>query len=263
MNVDKKDEFIDLKVYDYIKNFRKNNAIIYKLLYELIDILRECETQIEKLGTEKNNVYLLAMFMQLNKFFQSSILMFEHGLKDVGESLIRTCLELSIKIIELIKNQDFIEDYELESYFEMRNTTKIMLDKQIYDLVSKETLEKCLEFCNRKIGGKKRPNVKINNLIEKNGLYREYVLYRLHCNYTHQSIDQMNNIISSNKFKVTINGNFQLDKFNDSIAMLISVIMIVLPVLIEDYIKNEELKDIYNVFNKKIENIFLSNKNDL
>ena len=79
------------------------------------------------------------MFMQLNKFFRSEILMFEHGLKDVGESLIRTCLELAIKIIELIKNKDFIEDYELESFFEMRTTTKIMLDKQICDLVSKQT----------------------------------------------------------------------------------------------------------------------------
>lgn len=251
MNVGKKDEFIDLKVYDYIKDFRKKNKIIYNLLYELIDILRRCEAQIEKIGTKKNNVYLLAMLMQLNKFFQSAILMFEHGLKDVGESLIRTCLELAIKIIELIKNKDFIEDYELESFFEMRTTTKIMLDKQIYDLVSKQTLEKCLELCNRKIGDKKRPKIKINHLIEKNGLYREYVLYRLHCNYTHQSIDQMNNIISSNKFKVTIDGNFQLDKFNDSIAMLISVLMIVLPVLIEEYIKNEELKVDYNVFNKK------------
>lgn len=263
MNVGKKDEFIDLKVYDYIKDFRKKNKIIYNLLYELIDILRRCEAQIEKIGTKKNNVYLLAMLMQLNKFFQSAILMFEHGLKDVGESLIRTCLELVIKIIELIKNQDFIKDYELESFFEMRTTTKIMLDKQIYDLVSKETLEKCLDFCNGKIGDKKRPNIKINNLIEKNGLYREYVLYRLHCNYTHQSIDQMNNIISSDKITVTIDGNLQLDKFNDSIAMLISVLIIVLPILIEDYIKNEELKIDYNVFNKKIENIFLYKKINL
>ena len=41
--MDKKDEFIDLKVYEHIKDFRKNNIIIYKLLYELIGILRKCE----------------------------------------------------------------------------------------------------------------------------------------------------------------------------------------------------------------------------
>lgn len=255
MNREGKDEFIDLKVYDYIKDFREDNYIIYDLLYELINILRRCEAQIEKRGTEKNNIYLLAMLMQLNKFFQSAILMFEHGMKDVGDSLIRTCLELTIKIIELIKNEDFIRDYELESFYEMRTTTKIMLDNYIYDLVSKETLVNCLEFCNKKIKNKKRPNIKIRDLIEKNEMYREYVLYRLHCNYTHQSIDQMNNIISSDDISVTIDGNFQLDKFNDSIAMLISVLMIVLPILIEEYIKNEELKECYNFFETKVESV--------
>ena len=93
--------------------------------------------------------------------------MFEHGLKDVGDSLIRTCLELTIKIIELIQNKDFIKHYELESFFEMRTTTKIMLDNKIYDLITKETLDKCLEFCDKRIGNNNRPNIKINNLIKK------------------------------------------------------------------------------------------------
>lgn len=255
MEIERKDEFIDLKVYDYIKDFRKNNYIIYDLLYESIGILRGCEAQIEKRGIEKNNVYLLAMFMQLNKFFQSAILMFEHGLKDVGDSLIRTCLELVIKIIELIKNKDFIREYELESFFEMRTTTKIMLDNEIYDLVPKEALDKCLEFCDKRINNSKRPNIKINNLIKKNGMYREYVLYRLHCNYTHQSIDQMNNIISIDDISVTIDGNFQIDKFNDSIAMLISVLMIVLPILIDEYINDKELKERYNNFETRAKNV--------
>lgn len=263
MNEDKKNEFIDLEVNDSIKKFRKSNSKLYKLLYELIDILRECEVYINKLGTEKNNVYLLAMFMQLNKFFQGSILMFERGLKDIGNSLIRTCFELSIKIIELIKNQDFIEEYELESYFEIKTTIKIMLDKQMYDFVPEKDLEKCLKLCDIRINNKKRPNVKIIDLIKKNGLYEEYVLYRLYCNYTHQSIDQIKSIIHSNEFKVTIDGDFKLDEFNDSISMLFSVVIIVLPVLIEDYIKNEELREIYNTFNKKIENILHLNKNNL
>ena len=96
-----------------------------------------------------------------------------------------------------------------------------------------------------------------NNLIKKNGLYREYVHYRLYCNYTHQSIDQMNNIISSDDISITIDGNFRIDKFNDSIAMLISILMVALPVLIDEYIKDEELKKLYNDFEVKVESILL------
>ena len=88
-------------------------------------------------------------------------------------------------------------------------------------------------------------------------MYREYVLYRLHCNYTHQSIDQMKNLIVCDDISVTVDGNFQLDKFNDSIAMLISVFMIVLPVLLDEYIHDEKIKDMYNSFEKKVEKIFI------
>lgn len=252
----KNDEYLDLKIYDCIKDFRREKSVVYELIYELIEILRGCEEDIQSQGPNKKNVCLLAMMMQLNKFYQSAVLMFEHGLKDVGDSLIRTCIELSIKIVELIKNDNFISDYELESFFEMRTTTKIMIDHRIDDLVNEETLNKCLELCNSKTDGKKRPKIKIKDLIEKDEMYREYVLYRLHCNYTHQSIDQMKSLIVCDDISVTVDGNFQLDKFNDSIAMLISVLMIALPVLLDEYIHDEKIKECYRVFEKKFEGLF-------
>lgn len=125
------DEFIDLKIYDYIKDFRKDKTEIYELLYKSVSILRSCEEKIQIKGPSTNNVYLLSMLMQFNKFYQGTILMFEHGMKDIGDSLIRTCLELSIKIVELIRNKNFVEEYELNSYFEMKTTIKVLIENEL------------------------------------------------------------------------------------------------------------------------------------
>lgn len=110
---------------------------------------------------------------------------------------------------------------------------------------------------NKKIKGKTKPKIKIIDLVRKNDMYREYVIYRLYCNYTHQSIEQMDNIISDDGFEVTIDGNFNIEKFDNSIAMLGSIYMVVVPILIEEYICDVKLEKEYKNFEVKFENFFI------
>ena len=252
-----KDEFIDLIVNDCVKDFRKKYSKEYESIAGFIKIFRMCEHELEKTRTSKQDLYLLSSLTQLNELFQSAVILLERGLKDSAYIILRSILELNFKIIEVARNEEFIDILSLKQQYENRKCLNDIKENKLFDIIPEKEVLDYIEKCNQGIKGEKEPKFTVRELAEKTGFNKAYVLYRLQCDYTHQT-----NFIIENKIKITendfvIDGNFKLDDFKMSIAWLISITSIIFPIILDEYIKNKELKIKFKNFMKQFEINFI------
>ena len=252
----KNDEFIDLIVNDCMVDFRQQYNKEYETINEVISIFRLCEDRLEKMGLSQQNVYILASIMQLNKLYQSSIIILERGLKEPAYGIIRTILDLTFKIIEVIRNEEFIDLLSLHQQYETKKCLEDIKNNKLFDMVSEDEVIKLIEKCNEEIKGEKKPKIKAYDLAKKNGFDKAYILYRLQCDYTHQSNSVIESTIKVTENGYYIDGNFQIEDFKMSIALLISITVIIFPILNEEYIKEKDLNVKYNIFIKNFEENF-------
>ena len=79
----------------------------YKTEYEIADEIGKLLYYVAEncciKGTEQRNVYVTASIIQIYKYYQSSIILLERGLNESAFSLVRSMIELSFKIIEVIR----------------------------------------------------------------------------------------------------------------------------------------------------------------
>ncbi len=113
-----------------------------------------------------------------------------------------------------------------------------------------------MEKVSKEINGNLKPNIRIDKLAKKNKLDKEYILYRLQCNYTHHSNSIIEGIIKSTEEGFFVDCNFQLENFKESVAWLISITLIFLQIFIKEYTKNSKLEETYNKFIIDLENTF-------
>ena len=248
-----KDEFIDLIVNDCVKDFRGKYLKEYTLINKFVKLFRMCEYEIKMNGSTTQDLYLLSAVTQLNELFQSSIILLERGLKDSAYIIIRSILELIFRIVEVIRNKDFINTMSLKQQYENKKILNDIKENNLFDMVSEKDVFNYIEKFNKEINGEKEPKFTLKELAKKNGFNKEYILYRLQCDYTHQT-----NFVIESKIKITesgfiIDGNFKLNDFKMSIAWLISITSIVFPVILDEYIKNKEIKNCFNKFLKQFE----------
>lgn len=180
-----KEGYLDLKINSCIEGFRCRYKDEYNCLKEIDSFFYKIQDELIKKGANQQNTFIMASLVQLQKLYDSAILLFERGLVEAGNTLIRPILELSFKIIEVIMNEDFVEDLLLE---EQHDNLKLMNDienHKLFDLVPENQLKEYKEIIEKRIDGRKIPKTKANYLADKNGLYREYILYRLQCEYVH------------------------------------------------------------------------------
>lgn len=250
------DEFIDLTVNDCIVGFRQEYQNEYKIIEEFINIFRMCEEEMEKIGPNLQNTYLLAAIMQLNKLYQSTIILFERGLKDPANVIIRTIIELVFKSIAVIRDEEFIDKLSLYQQYENKKCLEDIKNNKLFDMVPEKELEILIKKCNKEINGAKKPDMNIYELAKQNKLSKEYILYRLQCDYTHHSNSVIEGIIKVKDNGYYIDGNFQLEDFKKSVAWVISITSSIFPILLNEYLKNRNLIGEYNKFLKKFEETF-------
>lgn len=250
------DEFIDIKVNNCIPGFRNEHNEEYDSIKGLIDIFRLCEDEIEKKGVTQQNLYVMASIMQLNKLYQSAVILLERGLKESAYVIIRTILDLTFRIIQVIKDDKYIDVFHIDQQYEIRKCLNEIKTNSFFDIVPKDKLEALMKKCNEEINGSENPKIKAYDLAVRNGFNKEYILYRLQCDYTHHSNSVIEGIIKVTEQGFFIDGNFQLDDFKESVAWLISITTIIFPTLLNEYIKNKTLKIKYNEFTKTFEKNF-------
>ena len=248
-----KDEFTDLILNDCIKDFRKKYLKEYETIDEFIKLFRASEQELVTIGKTRQDLYVLSSLTELNELFQSAVLLLERGVKDSAYIIIRSILELIFRIIEVIRNEKFIDTLSLKQQYDNKKMLNDIKSNKLFDMVPEEDVIKYITKCEQEINGAEEPKFTVKELANKNGFNKAYILYRLQCDYTHQT-----NFIIENKIKITENGfvvdwNFKLDDFKTSIAWLISITSIIFPVILNEYIKNNTLKDLFNNFMKHFE----------
>lgn len=252
-----KDGFLDLRINNCIEGFRNKYKNEYKCLKEIDSFFYRIQDELTKKVVTQDNTFIMASLSQLQKLYDSCILLFERGLVEAGHALIRTILELAFKIIEVIKNKEFVEDLLLEEQYESLALLNDIETHKIFDMIPKDKVKEYKELVKKNINNRERPKTKTNYLVNKNALHREYILYRLQCDYVHQSTGVIGKIIKINSNGVCfIDGDLQLKNFKTSIAWLISITTISLKAVLEDYIKSKELIKEFNEIVKEFEVYF-------
>ncbi len=254
-----KDGYIDLRINNLVKDSRNKYQKEYEIISQINDFLSIIQKETEKKGTEKQNVYITVSLIEIQKLYCSAVLLFERGLPESANIIIRTLLELTFKIVEVIRNKEFVEDLLVNDFYEGRNILLEIEDHKLYNLIPKNLLEKLLTEYEHKINGKNRPKTKVNYLKEKNNMSDEYIIYRLQCDYSHFSMKILGEDISILDDIVLINGNFKLDKFKSSILWLISIVGISIRYILEEYLEDENIINDYQKLKKRIDEYLINN----
>ena len=247
------DGFIDLKINENLLGFRNVHQKEYAIIRETKTLLDSMQREFINQDASKSEMYLVTAIIELNKLFQSAVILFERGLLESGNIIIRSCLELSFKIVEIIKNKNFVDDMIKELNHETITTLNIIKSNKLYDIVPKLEVKRMLSIYNT--AGTK-PKISPFKLAKKNDLMREYILYRLYCNDSHQSIATLSEIQIFEDNGVRLNGNLRLDKFSESVYMLISIIMIPFPTLIDEVFTDDKVKEQYEKLKENFQNVF-------
>lgn len=247
------DGFIDLKINENLLGFRNVHQKEYAIIRETKTLLDSMQREFINQDASKSEMYLVTAIIELNKLFQSAVVLFERGLLESGNIIIRSCLELSFKIVEIIKNKNFVDDMIKELNHETITTLNIIKSNKLYDIVPKLEVKRMLSIYNT--AGTK-PKISPFKLEKKNDLMREYILYRLYCNDSHQSIATLSEIQIFEDNGVRLNGNLRLDKFSESVYMLISIIMIPFPTLIDEVFTDDKVKEQYEKLKENFQNVF-------
>ena len=251
------DGYLDLKINKYIKGFREKYKNEYNCIKKVNMFFQKIQMELTKKGVTQQNTFIMASLSQLQKSYESSILLFERGLRESGNALIRTILDLSFKIIEVIRNEDFVEDLLLEEQYESLALLNDIETNKIFDMISEQQVKEYKKIVETNINHREKPKTKTIYLANKNKLNREYILYRLQCDYVHQSTGIIGSIIKrTSKGDYYIDGDLQLKNFKSSIAWLLSITTISIKVILEEYIKKEELIKEFNEIVKEFEGDF-------
>lgn len=250
-----KDGFIDLQMNNYIVRFREKYVNEYDVVKELYEIFKCILDELGKKGELQQNVYIMASITQLYKLYQSAIILLERGLRESANVLIRTILELSFKVIEVIRDKAFVDKFWLEQEYENWTTLKHIKENKLFHLVPEEQVNEHIEHYLQKTNGKNTKRT-VTDMAKNNGLLEAYIIYRIQCKYTHQSTSVIEGIIKRDGDRCYIDGNLQLNDFKESVAFLISIVIIPLPILFDEYLDNKELIEVYEMFCKKYEKVF-------
>lgn len=185
-------EFLNLSFNYDISKFREKRKKEYDTVFETIAVFNAIEEAFIGLPDTKLNKYLLASIVELDKLFQSAVVMFEHGLPRSANILIRTVLEVSLNIVDAVKNERHIEGKVVSETGDIIKLLEIMETHKIYNFVKKDDIRKIIDRNNVFIKDKKQRKLPVRNLAEKYNLIYEYVLYRLYCCDTHMMINALN-----------------------------------------------------------------------
>ena len=250
------DGYLDLKINQYISNFRKQYENEYLCIKKFNNFLSKLQSEIGKKGVSQQNAFIMASLMEIQKIYCSAILLFERGLPESANILIRTVLELSFKIIETIRNKDFVEDLLLADFYEGLTIINDIEKSKLFDIVSQQKIIELKERYNKEINGKNKPKTKVNYIVNKNNLQKEYILYRLQCEHSHQSAKVIGDIIKITDKEIYIDGDLRLEEFKTSIAWILSIITIAVEVILKEYLNNDILQKEFDTILINFENNF-------
>jgi hypothetical protein len=249
-------DFIDLEINNCIPNFRKIYSNEYSVIYEVVRYLKSVENEFIGKDASQKGIFLFSAVIELNRLFQSAVLLFERGLRTSAQIIIRTILELSFNIVEMIKNEEYIQAILFNEIKEADKTVKTANEFNKIDLISPEMICKIQETY--RLLSKDNPNAKNNvkELAKKNGFEVEYLTYKTYCTATHVSASVLGKNFKASSSGITFDAGCQLSDFKNDIRSLIGSVLISIPCLVNNYFRDEELSQEYNIISNNFMNTF-------
>ena len=246
------DKIIKVKTkYGYIFDLMNNfNMLSYKIMDNYA-------------GIEANdkNLYILPAFVEINKLYQSSIIMLEYGLKSSFESLLRNIIELWIQMIYVFNNSNNVYRLEKSTYAETKKKLDFICENKLYEIIPEESANKIKTKLEKEIQGmemrgiKKAPNVK--DMCDSLKLKKEYAYYCFESDYTHSDYSNVVGLNITTEKGVYINANGSYDLFENDSLRLLSVLEEIVLKMIEEYVPS--LKGEYDLLIKTAIGTFKKN----
>ena len=100
--------FLDLKINEYLPKFREEHKEKYNVVLDLMQLFNSLKDKFVGKNASEQDIFLLSSIIELNKLFQSAVMLFERGIPSSANIIIRTILELSLNIVETVKNKEHI-----------------------------------------------------------------------------------------------------------------------------------------------------------
>ena len=250
------DGFLDLKLNDTISAFRTEHRTEYLVVFKVESFLYELQSCFVGKTVSEQDKFLVAYIVELNKLFQSAVLLYERGLPESANIVVRSILELSFKIIELIRNENFLQELKMDINTNVSKMLRDIRENEFYDMVPKDLLDELLSNYQRRKSQNGNVNIGVKELCKRNQMPREYILYRKYCNYPHQSLEVIDEIIDYTPDGVNMNGDLRLEDFSKSIEMLISITMISFPKILEHSLIDGILRQQFDLLQKDFEDSY-------
>ena len=215
--------FLSTEINDCIPIFRKRFASEYELIDQINEFYYDLQNCFVGHEATLEIVYYLTALTELHKLYQSVILLLERGLDSSANIVMRSTIELTLKLLEAIRNPGQIdafiahdEETHLKILKEFQKNSGIEIDTPISnDKVSSEH--------------KKYKHLTTRELAEQNECGPLYTIYRLLCDDTHQSPYVLGQHIEKTENGVLVDAGFQLEKFRQTLALLISIVINPIP----------------------------------
>ncbi len=248
--------FLDFKINECLPKFREEHKEEYKVVINLIQLFNSLKDKFVGKNASEQDIFLLSSIIELNKLFQSAVLLFERGIPSSANIIIRSILELSLNIVETIKNKEHIQEIIFDEIDETRRTVKNAKEFNRLDLIPPEKIQEIQETYDllAKNNAKKKKSVK--DLAQKNGFEVEYLLYRTYCGNTHISASALAKNFSASSSGITFDAGIQLGDFKYDLRRLISIAIIPIPSLISEHFNDDDLNNQYNLICRNFESVF-------
>lgn len=247
-------EFLDLRINEYLPQFRDDNKEEYEVIMDLLKLLNSIWDNFNTVTSQKD-LFLLSSIIELKRLFQSAVLLFERGIPLSANIIIRSILELSLNIVEIIRNEEYVQDILGDELREANSTVNVAKEINRLDLILPEITEGIQKFDDL-LEKAKRKRITVKNLALKNGFGVEYLLYRTYCCNSHISASVLADNFKISPSKITFEDGIQLDNFKIDVSRLISIVIISIPSIIEEYFNDEALKNQFDLFCEKFETVF-------
>lgn len=255
--------FLDDKMNIVIEDIKNKYKEEIKLLYAFNDICYKVIGNYKDLEIDKTNeelLYLLPAFIEINKQYQSAIIMLEYGFENNFESILRNIFELSFQMLYVFQDSNNMYRLEKRTYSKTMEKLKYIDENKLYDILPKDLLdnqnsklEKNKEEL-KNLGIKNSPEIK--DICKMLNMERDYSYYRylsdyVHCDY---SVIMSLSDYTDKGLRFQTTGNY--DNFSNNSLRLIYSIELVLNKMINKIaptLKDEHKKlvDEFNNFAKK------------
>lgn len=236
--------FLDLEINKYIPSFRNEHKEEYSIIVAIIDLFKILKNKLVGKTIQRKDLFLISSIVELDRLFQSAVILSERGLPEAANIIIRTILELSFNIVDALYNENHSKRILEKENNKINGTINIIKNYKMLDFLDCQEIDETKES-NQKTIYKKDYLDFVKTLAEKYGLKKEYLLYRSYCADTHMSPSVLLKNYEIGSSGVQFDSGVKLNDFKNNMSILIGIVMKPIQYFIEIYVDDDKIDNLY------------------